>query len=72
MKTAVDISDEVYALRYRLYSSEHIKEVINEVNPKAYDDNKDDYVNAMLYFKSIASKKDMLDQLGAALTKYGD
>lgn len=72
MKTAVEISDEVYALRFRLYSSEHIKEVISEINPKAYDDDKDDYVNAMIYFKSIVSKKDMLEQLRAALTKYGD
>lgn len=72
MKTAVEISDEVYALRYRLYSSEHIREVIRDMNPKAYDDDKDDYVNAVIYFKSIVSKKDMLDKLGAALTKYGD
>lgn len=72
MKTVVEISDEVYALRYRLYSSEHIKEVISEINAKAYDDDKDDYVNAMIFFKSIVSQKDMLDQLGAALTKYGD
>lgn len=72
MKTVVEFSDEVYSLRYRLYSSEHIKEVICEMNPKAYDDDKDDYVNAMLYFKSISSKKDMLEKLRAALIKYGD
>lgn len=72
MKTAVENSDEVYALRYRLYSSEHIKEVISEINPKAYDDDKEEYVNAMFFFKSIASKKDMLEQLRVALTKYGD
>lgn len=72
MKTAVENSEEVYALRYRLYNSEHIKEVICEVNPKAYDDDKEEYVNAMVYFKSIASKKDGLELLSAALTKYGD
>ena len=72
MKTAVEKSDEVYALRYRLYNSEHIKEVISEMNPKAYDDDKEEYVNAMVYFKSIESKKDMLELLSAALTKYGD
>ena len=72
MKTAVENSDEVYALRYRLYNSEHIKEVINDINPKAYDDDKEDYVNAMIYFKTIAAKKDMLEQLRAVLTKYGD
>lgn len=72
MKTAVENSDEVYALRYRLYNSEHIKEVINDINPKAYDDDKEDYVNAMIYFKTIATKKEMLEQLRAVLTKYGD
>ena len=72
MKTAVENSDEVYALRYRLYSSEHIKEVISDINPQAYDDDKEDYVNAMIYFKSIAAKKEMLEQLRASLTKYGD
>ena len=72
MKTAVEYSDEVYALRYRLYNSEHIKEVISDINPKAYDDDKEDYVNAMIYFKTIATKKEMLEQLRAVLTKYGD
>lgn len=72
MKTAVKNSDEVYALRYRLYNSEHIKEVISDINPKAYDDNKEDYVNAMVYFKTIATKREMLEQLRAVLTKYGD
>lgn len=72
MKTAVKNSDEVYALRYRLYNSEHIKEVISDINPKAYDDDKEDYVNAMIYFKTIATKREMLEQLRAVLTKYGD
>lgn len=72
MKTAVENSDEVYALRYRLYNSEHIKEVISDINPKAYDDDKEDYVNAMIYFKTIATKREMLEQLSAVLTKYGD
>lgn len=72
MKTAVENSDEVYALRYRLYNSEHIKEVICDINPKAYDDDKEDYVNAMIYFKTIATKKEILEQLRAVLTKYGD
>ena len=72
MKTAVENSDEVYALRYRLYNSEHIKEVISDINPKAYDDDKEDYVNAMIFFKTIATKKEMLEQLRAVLTKYGD
>lgn len=72
MKTAVENSDEVYALRYRLYNSEHIKEVISDINPKAYDDDKEDYVNAMIYFKTIATKREMLEQLRAVLVKYGD
>jgi len=72
MKSAVENSDEVYALRYRLYSSEHIREVISDMNPNAYDDDKEDYVNAMRYFKTISAKKEMLEQLRAVLTKYGD
>lgn len=72
MKTVVENSEEVYALRYRLYNSEHIKEVICDINPKAYDDDKEDYVNAMIYFKTIAAKKEMLEQLRIVLTKYGD
>ncbi len=72
MKAVVENSDEVYALRYRLYSSEHIKEVISDIDPKAYDDDKEDYVNAMRFFKTIAEKKEMLEQLRAVLTKYGD
>lgn len=72
MKTLIEFSDDVYALRYRFFSSEHIKEVISEINPKAYDDDKDDYVNAMVYFKTIATKKEILEQLGVALTKYGE
>ncbi|MBO2522599.1 MAG: hypothetical protein CW336_01900 [Bacteroidetes bacterium] len=72
MKTAVENSDEIYELRYRLYNSEHIKEVICDINPNAYDDDKEDYVNAMIYFKTIATKKELLEQLRAVLTKYGD
>jgi len=72
MKAVVENSDEVYALRYRLYSSEHIKEVISDIDPKAYDDDKEDYVNAMRFFRTIAEKKEMLEQLRAVLTKYGD
>lgn len=72
MKTAVENSDEIYELRYRLYNSEHIKEVICDINPNAYDDDKEDYVNAMIYFKTIVTKKELLEQLRAVLTKYGD
>lgn len=72
MKMTIENSDEVYELKYRLYKSEHIKEIISEIKPKAYDDNKEEEINAMIFFQSIALKKDMLEQLRVSLTKYGD
>ena len=72
MRTAVENSDEVYALRYRFFNSEHIKEIICEINAKAYDDNKPEYANAMAFFKTASSKTDVIEKLGAALTKYGE
>ena len=72
MKTAVEMSDEVYAIRYRFFNSEHIKEIICEINAKAYDDNKPEYANAMAFFKTASSKTDVIEKLGAALTKYGE
>lgn len=72
MKTAVENSDEVYSIRYRFFNTEHIKEVICEINAKAYDDNKPEYANAMAFFKTVSSKTDVIEKLGATLTKYGD
>ncbi len=72
MKEVVANSDELYALRYRFFSSGHIKEIISDINAKAYDENKPEYANALLFFKSHASKSEVIEQLSAALTKYGD
>ena len=72
VKAMVANTDELYALRYRFFNSEHIKEVICEINAKAYDDNKPEYANAMAFFKTVSSKTDVIEKLGATLTKYGD
>jgi len=72
MKEVVANSDELYALRYRFFSSGHIKEIISDINAKAYDESKPEYANALLFFKSHASKSEVIEQLSAALTKYGD
>ena len=72
MKEVVASSDELYALRYRFFSSEHIKEIICDINEKAYDDSKPEYANALLFFKANASKSEVIEKLSSALTKYGD
>ena len=72
MKEVVASSDELYALRYRFFSSEHIKEIICDINEKAYDDSKPEYANALLFFKANASKSEVIEKLSKALTKYGD
>lgn len=72
MKTAVEISDEIYELRYRFFSSEHIREIINEINAKAYDNSKPEYANALTFFKTASSKTDVMEQLKVILTKFDD
>ena len=72
MKEVVACSDELYALRYRFFSSEHIKEIICDINEKAYDARKPEYANALLFFKANASNSEVIDKLSAALTNYGD
>lgn len=72
MKEVAAISDELYALRYRFFGSKHVKEIIRDIDAKAYDENKPEYVNAMLFFKSYASKGHFQEQLSSALTNYGD
>jgi hypothetical protein len=66
------ITDELYVLRYRFFNSEHIKEIICEINTKAYDENKPEYANAVAFFKTVASRTDIIERLRAALIKYGD
>lgn len=72
MKEVVANSDELYALRYRFFSSGHIKEIISDINAKAYDESKPEYANALIFFKSQSSKSEVIEKLSAALTKYGD
>lgn len=72
MKTADLTIDDLYALRYRFFNSEHIKEVICDINPKAYNECKEEYVNAMLFFRTISSNSEIIKKLETTLTKYGD
>lgn len=72
MKTADSTIDDIYALRYRFFNSEHIKEVIRDIKPKAYNEDKEEYVNAMLFFKAISSNSDILAKLETTLKQYGD
>lgn len=72
MKAAAINPDDIYALRYRLFNSEHIKEVISDIMPNAYNEDKEEYVNAMLFFKAISSNSDILAKLETTLKQYGD
>lgn len=72
MKEVAVSSDELYALRYRFFSSGHIKEIICDINAKFYDERKPEYANALLFFKANASKSEVVEQIGAALTNYGE
>lgn len=72
MKAAVINPDYIYALRYRLFNSEHIKEVIRDIMPNAYNEEKEEYVNAMLFFKAVSSNKEIITKLETTLNKYGD
>lgn len=59
-------------IRYRFFSSRHIKEVILAMNPKAYDENKPEYANAISFFRSISAKADELARLQEQLNTYSD
>ena len=72
MKAVMEKSDELYKLRFRFFQSNHIKEIINEIEPSFYDEDKPEYVNAMAFFKTIASKQIIIDKLEITLTKYND
>lgn len=72
MKAASINPDDIYALRYRFFNSEHIKEVIRDIKPKAYNEDKEEYVNAMLFFKAISSNSDILAKLETTLKQYED
>lgn len=72
IKEVVEKSDELYKLRFRFFYSNHIKEIINEIEPSFYDKGKPEYVNATAFFKTIASKPLLINKLETALTKYSD
>lgn len=63
---------EMYELRYRFFSSRHIKEVILAMNPKAYDESKPEHANASAFFRSIAAKEDEVARLQEYLNRYAD
>lgn len=71
MKEVAAISDELYSLRYRFFSSGHIKEIICNIDADAYDESKPEYANAMKFFKLHASKSDFPELLSSALINYG-
>lgn len=72
MKAEITNKEELYKLRYRFFSSQHIKEIITDIDAKKYDDSKPEYANAMTFFKSIASSSVSLQQLNNALTQIGE
>ena len=66
------MEDKLYNLRYCFYKSEHIKEIISEIDDTSYDDSKPEYVNAKVFFEANSSKPDFVEKLGMALLKYND
>ena len=72
MKAAAALTDDLYSLRYRFFKSDHIREIICDINPAAYDQDKQEYANAVVFFKAVSSKSEVIEQLRSALTKYGD
>lgn len=61
---------EMYKIRYQFISSPHIKEIILAMNPKAYDENKPEYANAILFFRSISANADEMARLQKQLNTY--
>lgn len=63
---------EIYELRYRFFSSRHIKEIIIAMNSKAYDEKKPEHANAISFFRNISSKADEVARLKEQLNTYSD
>lgn len=63
---------EMYEIRYRFFSSRHIKEIILAMNPKAYDENKPEHANAISFFRSISAKVNEMARLQEQLNTYLD
>ncbi len=63
---------EIYELRYRFFSSHHIKEIILALNSKAYDEKKPEHANAISFFRNISTKADEVARLQEQLNIYSD
>ena len=63
---------EMYEIRYRFFSSRHIKEIILTMNLKAYDEIKPEHANAISFFRSISAKADEVVRLQEQLNSYLD
>lgn len=63
---------ELSEIRYRFFSSPHIKEIILAMNPKAYDENKPEYANAISFFRDIciSANADEMARLKKQLNTY--
>lgn len=66
------MKEKLYDIRYRFYKSEHIKEIICEIDDTSYDDNKPEYANAKAFFETNSSNPYIVGKLEGALSKYGD
>lgn len=72
IKSAEMNAKEVYEIRYRFFSSRHIKEIILAMNSKAYDEKKPEHANAISFFRNISSKADEVARLKEQLNIYTD
>ena len=72
IKSAEMNAKEVYEIRYRFFSSRHIKEIILAMNSKAYDENKPEHANALSFFRSISAKADEMARLQEQLDTFSD
>lgn len=69
MEVEVKQAPSLYELRYRLTKSSHKKEIIDSLMPGAYDKNKPQYANTILFFNAIV-EKGREGELQAELDKY--
>ena len=63
---------EMYDIRYRFFTSHHIKEIILAIKPKAYDESKPEHANAISFFRNISAKPDEVEKLKEKLNTYTD
>lgn len=70
-KSEFEVSLNVEKLKFRLFNSEHIKEIICDIDKLAYNDDKPEYANAVEFFKMLKKLKNF-QELKEKLEKYGD